>query len=421
MRLHTSPSWSFFVTSRILLAAFTSDASVASRIWTLKLDKQHVPVHRKGAIVAYKTAYFGTVYVGMEISSPFTVMFDTGSGHVFLPSETCDTEACTKRRRYASHPDSIMDIDEDGGNTTSNETKHRTEAELLYGTGSVSGEFVKDRICLGNDHANAGQDASHSAMGVWKGCTRLGLLSASAMTNEPFEQFHFDGVIGLGLDGLTLRKDFSFFDRLSKEGDLPEPCFSIFLARGGNSFSEISFGGHNQDHADSNFSWAPVASPEQGYWQVALNGVLVGDKVLDICADGNCRAVLDSGTSLLGIPKEAISNLHRMLARPVEDNAQDCKTVPGPPIVFDFGKFQLQLGAEDYSRPAPMTVTSRASNTTFAVCRASLLPVPANVDTQGNRLFILGEPFLQRHYTKYDWHKREIGFALARQEHEVSI
>jgi cathepsin D len=160
------------------------------------------------------------------------------------------------------------------------------------------------------------------------------------------------------------------------------------LAKGNDTSSEIAFGGHNQDRAASQFSWAAVASAEQGYWQVALAGVYVGDQPLSVCANSSCRAVLDSGTSLLGIPQEAISHLHRLLARPVEGTDKDCQAVPGPPIVFDFGSFQLRLGADDYSRPAPMTVKSRSSNSTFAVCRASLLPVPANVDMQGSSVFI---------------------------------
>mmetsp|Transcript_59778 Transcript_59778/g.94959 ORF Transcript_59778/g.94959 Transcript_59778/m.94959 type:complete len:427 (-) Transcript_59778:140-1420(-) len=420
MLLHILRSWSLLVTIWISICACISNVLTLAqrpkpllhtreqaRMWTLNLDKQHVPIHRKGTIVAYKTAYFGTVYVGTPELSAFTVLFDTGSGHVFLPSATCETDVCSKRHRYDRHPpEYVLDIDGSGHDSDSNTTQ-RTEVELLYGTGSVSGEFVKDRLCLGRVTANDKD-----------GCTHLGLLSASDMTAEPFDYFSFDGVVGLGLDGLALRKDFSFFDSLSREGNLPEPCFSIFLARGNDSSSEIAFGGHNQDHVDSVFHWAPVASPEQGYWQVALGGVYIGDQPLSICEDGSCRAVLDSGTSLLGIPQEAISHLHRLLARPVEKSEMDCQSVPGPPIVFDFGNFQLQLGADDYSRPVPMMVKSRTNNATFAVCRASLLPVPVSVGEKGSNMFILGEPFLKRHYTKYDWQKHEIGFAMARQFQE---
>lgn len=83
----------------------------------------------------------------------------------------------------------------------------------------------------------------------------------------------------------------------------------------------------------------------------------------------------------------------------------------------------MRLNAEDYSRPAPMTVRSKSGNTSF-VCRSSLLPVPADVGDEGGeetQLFVLGEPFLQKHYTKYDWHRLRIGFALARQEEELPL
>merc|ERR1719498_936688 len=119
---------------------------------------------------------------------------------------------------------------------------------------------------------------------------------------------------------------------------------------------------------------------------------------------------------MLGVPEQALSHMHHLLARMAEPTS-DCRLLPGPPIVFDFGDFELQLIAEDYSRPTPMIVRSKSGNATH-VCRSSLLPVPADAgDAEGSKkteMFVLGEPFLQRYYTKYDWHQLRIGFALAR-------
>lgn len=378
---------------------------------TVPLDKQHVPVLRSGRVVAHKTAYFGTIFVGLPNPQPFTVLFDTGSGHAVLPSEHCHSDTCKKHCRYQrSLSGSAKDIEDNSAEASGNVTQAPQQVDLQYGTGEVSGEFLEESVCLGSD-------PNHTE--ARNGCTRLRVVLATSLTADPFEHFSFDGVVGLGLSTLSLDKDFSFVGRLVEAGYLPEPCFSVFLSKSDDpGKSEIAFGGHKQDLAVSDFNWAPVASPESGYWQVALQSVRIGDETLSLCAEGACRAVLDTGTSMLGVPEQSLSQLHRLLARMAEPT-DDCRRLPGPPIVFDMGAFELRLNAEDYSRPTPMAVKAKSGNGSFTVCRASLLPVPADVgeeDGKASHVFVFGEPFLQKHYTKYDWDKHRIGFALAQQE-----
>jgi hypothetical protein len=380
------------------------------------LNKQHVPVLRRGRIVAHKTAYFGTVFVGRPNPQPFDVLFDTGSGHVVLPSENCTSDACKKHRLYrralSASAKEIADVDQHVDDA--NMTQPPDQMDLHYGTGQVSGELLEEVLCL----AKEAQDTETS-----DGCTRLRIVLASTLTADPFEHFSFDGVVGLGLESLAMHSAFSFFGNLAEAGHLPEPCFSVFLSKSeGADRSEIAFGGHNEELAASAFHWAPVVVPERGYWQVALRGVRIGDAPLSLCGGGACRAVLDTGTSMLGVPEQALSHMHRLLARLAEPTS-DCRQLPGPPIVFDLEGFELQLNAEDYSRPAPMTVKSKSGNASYTVCRSSLLPVPADTDEEegGNmaQLFVFGEPFLQKYYTKYDWRKHRISFSLARQDKDT--
>jgi len=375
-------------------------AQPSRALQTVALSKEHVPVLRQGRTVAHKTAYFGTVFIGLPNPQPFSILFDTGSGHVVLPSRDCSSDVCKKHRSYQRQLSaSARDVGDASDGSSTDE-----QVELEYGTGKVSGDFINDVMCLSNS----------SNKEIREDCPRVRVVLASSLTADPFSYFSFDGVIGLGLESLAKHSDSSFFGQLLGTGHLPEPCFSVFLSKSDEPWrSEIAFGGHNDQYAASSFDWAPVEAPEQGYWQVAVRSVLIGGESLKLCADGGCRAVLDTGTSMLGVPGEALSDLHRSLARVAEPTA-DCRHIPGPQIIFDLGGFKLRLDAEDYSRPAPMAVRSKSGNIS-TVCRASLLPVPSNaVDGEGGDfVFVFGEPFLQKHYTKYDWKRHRIGFALA--------
>uniref|UniRef100_A0A7S1WDR6 Peptidase A1 domain-containing protein n=1 Tax=Alexandrium catenella TaxID=2925 RepID=A0A7S1WDR6_ALECA len=383
---------------------------------TVALSKQHVPVHRGDRIVATKNAYFGTVYVGLPEPQAFTVLFDTGSGHFILPSQACKQDSCLKHRRYDKQlSGSAVAIDSDGVEVPSDSTEFDT-VDISFGTGQVSGPFVQEVVCFGN---GTGTMPNKSKGGD---CVGLRVVTAEQMTQDPFQHFDFDGVAGLGLDGLALHKDFSFVGQLEQLGLGGSSYFGVFLAKADSHPSEISFGGHNEQRVSGPLSWVPVAAPQLGYWQVEIRSVRVGGKAIDLCDDGTCRAVLDTGTSMLGVPRQAASTLHWSLARPVPGDADvagnvDCRDFEGPTITFDLGGVELRLEAEDYSRPAPTTVQNKSNGQKQAFCRASLLPVDMG-QPLSSKTFIFGEPVLRRHYTTYDWRQHRIGFALARQPDE---
>merc|ERR1719335_1929736 len=66
-----------------------------------------------------------------------------------------------------------------------------------------------------------------------RGCVKLRLIAATAMSEEPFKTFQFDGVLGLGLDGLSQAPEFNFLDILASSfdgiGNTPH-TFAVFLA-----------------------------------------------------------------------------------------------------------------------------------------------------------------------------------------------
>eukprot|EP00747_Dinoflagellata_sp_TGD_P183544 gnl/TRDRNA2_/TRDRNA2_38487_c0_seq1.p1 gnl/TRDRNA2_/TRDRNA2_38487_c0~~gnl/TRDRNA2_/TRDRNA2_38487_c0_seq1.p1 ORF type:complete len:455 (-),score=61.91 gnl/TRDRNA2_/TRDRNA2_38487_c0_seq1:17-1279(-) len=389
--------------------AASSSLTSPSSVYTIPLTRQLVPVEKAGRTIAHKTAYFGTVHVGFPQPQNFTVVFDTGSGHFFLPSTNCDDEPCLMHKRYnRSASETVIDIDHDGTVVDPDATE-RDQVSLAYGTGEVVGDFVKEVVCIGSP----GRGDEFDPM-INNHCVKVRVVTAREMSAEPFRLFRFDGVLGLGLEALALNPEFNFFEQLTHSRRLA-PMFSVFLSRtdGSAQQSEISFGGHNPSLAAAPLQWLPVASPDLGYWQVNIRSMKIGNETVPLCEAGDCNAILDTGTTMLGVPKMGIQSLALMLARqvPGDPTEVNCHDVPGPDIFFDLGDITVRLTAEDYSAPAALRVKSKTSDSVKTICRSSLLPV--EMPNVGPKLFIWGEPVLRRYYTAYNSHTKEIGFAPA--------
>uniref|UniRef100_A0A7S0AN23 Peptidase A1 domain-containing protein n=1 Tax=Pyrodinium bahamense TaxID=73915 RepID=A0A7S0AN23_9DINO len=389
---------------------FDTDPQASPGLVTIPLSKQYVPVTRNNRTVMYKTAYYGDIYVGLPQAQAFRVVFDTGSGHFFVPSAKCGSEPCATHRRYErADSGSAVDLDHDGAEVHP-EAEERDQVAIAYGTGEIVGEFARETVCLGNHTGDTSDTALRSV-----DCTRLRVIFATELTTEPFHAFEFDGVLGLGLESLALDPEFSFFGQMEKLNQHMEPLFGVFVSQSDEVASEISFGGPNLQRFSDELHWAPVSQPELGYWQLQVRGITVGGEPLELCEAGDCIAIADTGTSLLGVPKQSAQHVHWLLARKVNGDpyqAPDCRYHEGPEIVFDLGETQVVLGPEDYSRPAGLRVINNKTSEVELICRASLLPVEEG-GSLSPKTWILGEPILRKYYTVYDWKQKRIGFATA--------
>lgn len=399
--------------------------------YTVPLTRHSFPVSTVGDITYYRSAYFGTVHVGSP-AVPFKVVFDTGSGHLILPSTYCQSETCRAHRRYRrSDSGSAKDIDYDGTQVMPGQP--RDQITVSFGTGEVTGVFVEDVVCMHDEEPASGNSsavalASGGASASDRGCIKLRLIAATAMSEEPFKSFQFDGVLGLGLDGLSQAPEFNYLDVLAasfgkKRGAGKTPhTFAVFLAEDAEEESKITFGGWDDNHLVEDLSWNDVLDPEQGHWTIRIKSLRIGDEVLQLCHEG-CKGVVDTGTSLLAVPAMAFSELYTLLRHPAHMEGH-CMG-PGPTLHIDLDHFTISLGPEDYARlektpprkskprfnSKPHNVT--ADGRTDLHCKPMLmsmdLPAPL-----GPKLFILGEPVLRKYYSVYDAASKRVGLARAR-------
>jgi hypothetical protein len=418
---------SFLVFCTIATGAFATRPIV-----TIPLDKQHVPVKHNERVVMNKTAYFGDIFFGEGHDQRFTVVFDTGSGHLMLPSVKCWSDTCRQHTQFDP--------------ALSQSPLKSDRIEILYGTGEVKGDSIRERVCLGQP-ANVSNGTNITgvlpngakALENAQFCVDLDMVLATEMTEQPFSAFEFDGVLGLGLRDLAVSPSYSFLHQivLAEEHYQVPHMFGVFISEEDSIPSEISFGGYDEARMLSSLQWTPVNRPELGYWQVRINNITINEAPFPYCDDGTCVAILDSGTSSLGVPKPLLHDIHFHLARSISLEKDDellhkgdCRHYDGPTLSFHLEGMTLDLEASDYSRPSPFhgrtnllsnaadfiknAATPSDDEPQSTYCRATLLPVTME-DPMPVKTFILGEPALKRYYTAYDWGEERVGFALASQ------
>jgi hypothetical protein len=292
------------------------------------------------------------------------MLFDTGSGNLILPSTRCASAACQKHTRYdmsASSSARAAQTD-DGGPVT-----------LKFGTGSVDGELVSDRVCVGSI------------------CDTQEFVAATSESDQPFERYVFDGIFGLGLPEMSEGPNCSFLAGIHASKALPSTAFGLFLTDAGQS--EITFGGPDPRRYVGDVAYFPVAG-EDGYWDVQIGGFAVDHEALPGNGHG-CRAVLDSGTSQIAGPTALIVAIVEKI-----DVAKDCSNLATlPTISVLVGDSTLDLDPEDYVDNAD------------GQCELALIPM--DVPPPQGPLVVLGEPFLRKYYTVYDFDQRRVGFAAA--------
>jgi len=409
-----------------------------SELYTVRLTRQRVPISTTGATTYHKSAYFGELTIG-EPAVTFKVVFDTGSGHLILPSTYCRSETCKVHTRYRrSASTTAKDIDYDGSIVGPGQP--RDQITISFGTGEVTGVFVEDVVCLGEDVALEPKKPATEEENITlpatqdvlpPGCLELRIIAATEMSEDPFKSFQFDGVLGLGLEGLSQAPEFNFLDVMakrlnSKQGTAPQ-TFSVFLADNDGETSEISFGGWKQEHLQNNLAWNAVLEPEVGHWMLQIKELRVGGEKLKFCDDGQCRAVVDTGTSLLAVPTGVFPELYELLRHQAHRSEMCGVHNIGPELDLKLDNFTVTLGPRDFSRAEKRPthyeqpwhqVTNKpafdphARRARDVVCKPLLmsmdLPAPL-----GPKLFILGEPVLRKYVSVYDAKEKRVGFARA--------
>jgi len=353
-----------------------------------------------------------------------TVLFDTGSGHLMLPSMYCKSEACRAHTRYRRSA-SLSGRDINFNGSSIHKGSPRDSITVEFGTGEATGVIVEDMICMGPMTNATVTSELWPDTGLPQGCMIMHFLAATDLSEEPFMNFGFDGVMGLSLEGLSQTPKHNFLHVLSELLESTHSCasksFGVFLASNHHEGSDIGFGGWDEAHLTEELSWTPVHNPDLGHWIVGIKGLRVDNEPLDFCNDGKCKAAVDTGTALLSVPPALFRELFEHL-RHEAGLTGHCQG-PGPLLHFELEDFTVTLGPKEYSSlrtaRSPLPVDPELSNQSGRLSRPDLRCFPLLMTLEleeplGPKLFILGEPVLRKYYTVYDSDQKRVGIGRAK-------
>ncbi|GAA0174255.1 aspartic protease [Lithospermum erythrorhizon] len=250
--------------------------------------------------------YYGEIGVGTP-PQKFTVIFDTGSSNLWVPSSKCYFSIpCFFHAKYKSSQSSTY-------------KKNGKAAEIHYGTGAISGYFSEDNVQVG-DLVVEDQE----------------FIEATKEPSLTFLAAKFDGILGLGFQEISVGNAVPVWYNMVKQGLIKDPVFSFWFNRHPDEKEggEIVFGGVDPNHYKGKHTYVPVT--QKGYWQFDMGDVLIDGAPTGYC-DGGCSAIADSGTSLLAGPTTVITMInHAIGASGVV--SEECKSV-----VQQYGQMIIDL------------------------------------------------------------------------------
>ncbi|NXE52395.1 CATD protein, partial [Casuarius casuarius] len=318
--------------------------------------------------------YYGEIGIGTP-PQKFTVVFDTGSSNLWVPSVHCHLLdiACLLHHKYDA-------------SKSSSYVKNGTEFAIHYGTGSLSGYLSQDTVTLG--------DLKIKDQMFGEAVKQPGITFIAAK---------FDGILGMAFPKISVDKVTPFFDNVMQQKLIEKNIFSFYLNRDPTAQpgGELLLGGTDPKYYSGEFSWVNVT--RKAYWQVHMDAVDVANG-LTLCK-GGCEAIVDTGTSLITGPTKEVKELQKAIgAKPLIKGQYviPCDKVSSLPAVT------LTLGGKPYQLTGDQYVFKvSAQGETICLSGFSGLDVPP----PGGPLWILGDVFIGPYYTVFDRDNNSVGFA----------
>jgi cathepsin D len=322
----------------------------------------------------YDVGYYGPITIGTP-PQPFTVIFDTGSSNLWVPSIKCVQKVCKQHDQY---------------NSTRSTTyvKNGQPLSIQYGSGSMNGFLSQDTVIV------AGIVVKKQVFGE------------ATSEAKDFEGQPFDGLLGMAFVSISADSVVPVFYNMVSQKVVQSGVFGFYLSPDDNETGSIlNLGGTDPDYYTGN-----IQNHDIFLWFLGVEWytILIESFYVDGSRNGECypfcRAILDTGTSLIVGPKAS--------AQPIIDAIgtvqPDCSNLGSLPS-FSVGMF----GGYNYPLTPAQYVIKLPDNNGVMTCQLAI------VGADGLPFWILGDVFIRGYYTVFDQSNYQIGFATVKQPSEI--
>lgn len=328
--------------------------------------------------------YYGPITLGTP-PQDFLVIFDTGSSNLWIPSATCAKTniACQTHNKYDSTKSSTYQA-------------NGTSFEIQYGSGAMEGFLSTDT--LGMDTLNVVNQTFAEAV------------------KEPGISFiaaKFDGILGMAFETISVDHVTPVWYNIMDQGLVDQSVFSFWLSSDPTTQEgeggELTLGGYDTDRFTGSISYVPLIA--ETYWTIHLDDFQVpSGNTTNWCSSSKpCRAIVDTGTSLIAGPKQQMDDLNKALGAEVlmgEGIFKSCDILTtGPNITLSMGGTDFVLRPVDY--------VLQEKNGPVTECVSGFM----GIDLGANPVkYIIGDVFIRKYYSIFDFGAQRVGFADAVQD-----
>jgi len=323
--------------------------------------------------------YFGPISIGTP-PQHFTVVYDTGSSNLWVPSTTCPKTniACQTHNEY---------------NHTASSTyvPNGEPFSIVYGSGSLKGFLSQDTVYVGDFVV-----------------TNQTFAEATIEPGITFVVAKFDGIMGLAFQTISVDKVVPVWYNMMTQGLVASNVFTFWLSQRASATTggEITFGGINSARYTGEITYVPLTSDT--YWEFHMENFLSNGTSTGWCnSTSPCKAIADSGTSIITGPSDVINQFNRNLGAVVhhgEGIFPNCDILlTGPDVQIVLNGRSFNLTPRDYV----LKICQDGSCTCISGFMGLDVPRPMGP------LYILGDVFISKYMAVFDFGNKQVGFATS--------
>lgn len=318
----------------------------------------------------------------------FPLIIDTGSAYLWVYGNDCTDEACQDRALYT--PTS----------TQSSTSTSTSTFELAYVTGTASGEVVEDNIIV-NKLATT---------------EKFKFGKAETVPNF-FKNYPVSGIFGLPSNDSSAIQ--SIISALYESHAISLEKFSISLGSVSNQSDYanagiFAIGDPIKELYQGDVHYSDLIENDSHYWLIEIDSISIDSYSINFTNSVNLengkgnsstsrKAIVDSGTTVLVLPKQDALDLHSYFKNSITDGtnfAIYCNSTLN---------IDLNINGQNWTIPPELYLGSKYPETSQlnGYCVSNF----QGIDSAADDSWILGAVFLKSVYAVFDVNNQKIGFA----------